>query len=205
MRSIGPAVTREQCPAFLRNSNGRLDLPGPTQEAAWIPRRNSRILPQLEKIHVVPPSSQDVALCRYSVSFSKIPQCFYLYNQYKFLSKAPPFIGNSYFLHDSYPVLIIKILILFPEADTWSREWFKLKSVFLFRNDIWKKIPKRCDKLIKKPVTHLIMKNVNLATMRYFSILDYRLKPGNRKMLLIDYSITNKLQYYKIILFNIKI
>ena len=32
MRSIGPAVTREQSPAFLRNSNGRLDLPGPTQE-----------------------------------------------------------------------------------------------------------------------------------------------------------------------------
>ena len=31
---IGPAVTREQSPAFLRNSNGRLDLPGPTQEAA---------------------------------------------------------------------------------------------------------------------------------------------------------------------------
>ena len=31
MRSIGPAVTREQCPAFLRNSSGRLDLPGPTQ------------------------------------------------------------------------------------------------------------------------------------------------------------------------------
>ena len=28
------AVTREQSPAFLRNSNGRLDLPGPTQEAA---------------------------------------------------------------------------------------------------------------------------------------------------------------------------
>ena len=41
MRSIGPAVTREQSPAFLRNSTGRLDLPGPTQEAAWIPRRNS--------------------------------------------------------------------------------------------------------------------------------------------------------------------
>ena len=32
MRSIGPAVTREQSPAFLRNSNGRLDLPGPTGE-----------------------------------------------------------------------------------------------------------------------------------------------------------------------------
>ena len=29
MRSIGPAVTREQSPAFLRNSTGRLDLPGP--------------------------------------------------------------------------------------------------------------------------------------------------------------------------------
>ena len=28
------AVTREQSPAFLRNSNGRWDLPGPTQEAA---------------------------------------------------------------------------------------------------------------------------------------------------------------------------
>ena len=37
MRSIGPAVTREQSPAFLRNSNGRLDFPGPTH--AWeIPR-----------------------------------------------------------------------------------------------------------------------------------------------------------------------
>ena len=43
MRSIGPAVTREQSPAFLRNSNGRLDFPGPTQEASWIPRRNSRM------------------------------------------------------------------------------------------------------------------------------------------------------------------
>ena len=47
MRSIGPAVTREQCPAFLRNSSGRLDFPGPTQEASWISRRNSRIPPQL--------------------------------------------------------------------------------------------------------------------------------------------------------------
>ena len=28
MRSIGPAVTREQSPAFLRNSNGRFNLPG---------------------------------------------------------------------------------------------------------------------------------------------------------------------------------
>ena len=31
-------------------------------------RRNSRIPLQLEKIHVVPPSSQDEALSRYSVS-----------------------------------------------------------------------------------------------------------------------------------------
>ena len=54
MRSIGPAVTREQCPAFLRNSSGRLDLPGPTQEgqeekgttedemAGWHHRLNGR-------------------------------------------------------------------------------------------------------------------------------------------------------------------
>src|SRR5574337_717009 len=37
----------------------------PPQKAA---RRNSRILLHLEKNHVVPPSSQDVALCRHSVS-----------------------------------------------------------------------------------------------------------------------------------------
>src|SRR5574340_1248845 len=41
MRSIGPAVTREQSPAFLRNSNGRLDLPGPTQEDRKSTRLNS--------------------------------------------------------------------------------------------------------------------------------------------------------------------
>ena len=34
MRSIGPAVTREQSPAFLHNSNGRLELPGPTVKKA---------------------------------------------------------------------------------------------------------------------------------------------------------------------------
>src|SRR5574337_618957 len=62
MRSIGPAVTREQSPAFLRNSDGRLDFPGPTQEASRIPRRNSRIPPQLEKNHVVPPSSKSVQM-----------------------------------------------------------------------------------------------------------------------------------------------
>ena len=47
MRSIGPAVTREQSPAFLRNSNGRLDFPGPTQEASWIP-------PQRRQWHPTP-------------------------------------------------------------------------------------------------------------------------------------------------------
>ena len=65
MRSIGPAVTREQSPAFLRNSNGRLDFPWPTQEASCIPLRNSRIPPQLEKNQVVPPLSQDEAVSRY--------------------------------------------------------------------------------------------------------------------------------------------
>ena len=34
MRSIGPAVTRKQSPAFLRNSNGRWDLPGPLNARA---------------------------------------------------------------------------------------------------------------------------------------------------------------------------
>ena len=29
-----PVATREQSPAFLHNSNGRLDFPGPTQEAS---------------------------------------------------------------------------------------------------------------------------------------------------------------------------
>ena len=38
MRSIGPAVTREQSPAFLRNSNGRLDLPGPSRESEDAPQ-----------------------------------------------------------------------------------------------------------------------------------------------------------------------
>ena len=43
-------------------------FPGPTHEEDCIPRRNSRIPPQLEKRHVVPPSSQDEALAPYSVS-----------------------------------------------------------------------------------------------------------------------------------------
>ena len=37
----------------------------------FCPRRNSRIPPQLEKRHVVPPSSQDEALAPYSVSREK--------------------------------------------------------------------------------------------------------------------------------------
>ena len=49
-------------------SNGRLDFPGPTQVETCIPRRNSRILPQLEKKHVGPPSVLDEALAHYSVS-----------------------------------------------------------------------------------------------------------------------------------------
>ena len=52
MRSLCPAGTRAQTPALPRNSNGWLDFPGPTQEEAWNPRRNSRIPPQLEKNHV---------------------------------------------------------------------------------------------------------------------------------------------------------
>ena len=55
-------------PALPRNSNWRLDFPGTTQEETWIPHRNSKIPPQLEENHVVPPSSQDEALASYSVS-----------------------------------------------------------------------------------------------------------------------------------------
>ena len=57
-----PEVTRAQPPALPRNSNGRLGFPGPTQEEARNPLRNSRIPPQLEKNHVFPTSSQDEAL-----------------------------------------------------------------------------------------------------------------------------------------------
>src|SRR5574341_39448 len=48
MRSIGPAVTREQSPGFLRNLNGRLDLLGQHKRHPEFPvvtresRRNSR-------------------------------------------------------------------------------------------------------------------------------------------------------------------
>src|SRR5574337_123893 len=48
MRSIGPAVTREQSPAFLRNSNGRLHFLGQHKRHPEFPvvtresRRNSR-------------------------------------------------------------------------------------------------------------------------------------------------------------------
>src|SRR5574341_2176246 len=63
MRSIGPLLTREQSPAFVRNSNGRLDLPGPTQEQPEFPvltresRRNSRkttCLPRHRKMKPFP-------------------------------------------------------------------------------------------------------------------------------------------------------
>src|SRR5574337_1097220 len=54
MRSIGPAVTREQSPAFLRNSNGRLDLPGPTEEAACRNSRKTTWLPRHRKMKPFP-------------------------------------------------------------------------------------------------------------------------------------------------------
>ena len=42
MRSIGPAVTREQSPAFLRNSNGRLDFPGKSKTYKFTKTRKKR-------------------------------------------------------------------------------------------------------------------------------------------------------------------
>ena len=70
---FGHAVTRAQPPAFPCSTNGRLGFLGPTQEEAWNPRRNSRIPPQLEKKHLVPSSSQDEALARYSFSRKWLP------------------------------------------------------------------------------------------------------------------------------------
>src|SRR5574341_1326199 len=61
MRSIGPAVTREQCPAFLRNSNGRLDLLGQHKRQPECPvvtresRRNSRKTTWLPLHHKMKP------------------------------------------------------------------------------------------------------------------------------------------------------
>ena len=63
-----PSRHREQSPALTCNLNGRLDFPGPRQEETCIPRCNSRILPQLEKKHVGPPSALDEALAHYSIS-----------------------------------------------------------------------------------------------------------------------------------------
>ena len=78
MRSIGLAVTREKSPAFLRNSNGRLDLPGPTQGPSLVPefpvvtresRRNSRKttwLPRHRKMKPFPATvSQEKSHVRY--------------------------------------------------------------------------------------------------------------------------------------------
>ena len=61
-------MTQVQSPALPRNSNGRLDFAGPTQEEACIPRCNSRIPWQLEKNNVVPLSSKYEAPVSYSVS-----------------------------------------------------------------------------------------------------------------------------------------
>ena len=61
-------MTQAQPPAFPSHSNRRLGYPGPTQEEACNPRRNSRIPPQLKKNHEVPTSSQDEELAHYGVS-----------------------------------------------------------------------------------------------------------------------------------------
>ena len=55
----------------------RLEFPraGPTHEEDYIPRRNSRIPPQLEKNHVVPTAWQDEALARHSVS-KEVPRSY---------------------------------------------------------------------------------------------------------------------------------
>ena len=67
MQSFGPAVTREQPPALLHNSNGRFDFLGQQKRKPEFPfviresRRNSRKITWF-------PVLQDEALAPYSVS-----------------------------------------------------------------------------------------------------------------------------------------
>ena len=68
MRSIWPCSVSRAIPSSNSQFEWKLDFPGPVEEEAWIPGCNSRIPPQLKKNHVVPPSSKDEALARYSVS-----------------------------------------------------------------------------------------------------------------------------------------
>ena len=68
MRSIWPCSVSRAIPSSNSQFEWKLDFPGPVEEEAWIPHRNSRIPPQLKKNHVVHPSSKDEALSRYSVS-----------------------------------------------------------------------------------------------------------------------------------------
>src|SRR5574340_491728 len=71
-----------------------------------MPRRNSRIPPQLEKNHVVPPSSQDEALSRYSVS-GEVPREELEVETVLGTLDAPPqsygFVGGSVEI-DQYPI-----------------------------------------------------------------------------------------------------
>ena len=97
-----------------------LDLPGPTQEEAWIPRSNSRIPPQLEKNHVVPPSLQDEALARSSVSRvvpRSVFKCEMIFGTLNATPKVPRHMGRTrgehrgswhHFIWAPSPLLIAK-------------------------------------------------------------------------------------------------
>ena len=115
-----PAVTREQSPTLPRNSNGRLDFPGPTEEEAWISRCNSRIPPQLEKNHVIPSSSQDAAIAAtasqkksYVPSWSAIRYLAPLMRHQKFPNTLVSLEGNT-----EVPGITSSV----PLLPSWSRQ-----------------------------------------------------------------------------------
>ena len=63
-----PCSHSRAIPSFPSQLEWKIGLPWANKRGMLNSRSNSRIPPQLEKNHVVPPSSQDEALSRYSVS-----------------------------------------------------------------------------------------------------------------------------------------
>ena len=79
MRSLLPCNNSSQPPALALNSYGNLDFPGPTQEETCIPRRNSRILPQLEKKQQYIKKCKQINKKDLDVNLSSVSYYFVLY------------------------------------------------------------------------------------------------------------------------------
>src|SRR5574338_1201 len=85
-----------------------------------MPRRNSRIPLQLEKIHVVPRSSQDEALSRYSVS-GEVPRYVLEFETVLVTldatHKVPRHPGLPQEEHRSFPATLPRSLFYPPDLD----------------------------------------------------------------------------------------